>query len=76
MNERVLQDWTESEGRLDGASPVSVEYRIIRIDGALMQQIRDRGGRHLTTCELPEGLRMDRQSYEVMLQYALSQLAA
>jgi len=42
----------------------------------LLMDIRDSNGEQLLTLELPEGMALERSSYEVLLRHALTEVAA
>lgn len=73
MDAKIIQDWTRASG---GETLTGMEYRVIRTEDLFQQEIRDNEGKVLGSFQLPEGVRMDRQSLEVMLRYALTQIAA
>ena len=53
-----------------------MQYRIYRNGQRHFQEIREPDGAPIHTLELPEGLRLDRSSYEVMLRYVLVDVLA
>ena len=73
---QVLQDWTPGTGRFGSEANATVEYRIFRDGNAVHQELRTADGDAIGVFQLPEGIRCDRQSYEVMLRFALSQMNA
>ncbi|MEM7278354.1 MAG: hypothetical protein AAF385_09525 [Pseudomonadota bacterium] len=74
MNVNVIQSWTGAPSL--GSSAENIEYQVIKNGDKYQQQLRNTSGEMLGTFDLPEGVRMDKQSYEVLLAFALSQVAA
>lgn len=72
MTPQVVQDWTEI--RID--DDTVYQYRVTKDGTDYNQQVRRPDGVEVGAFDLPEGVKMDRQSYEVLLRYALSQTAA
>lgn len=76
MSESTIQDWTASEVLLVGGRHREVRYRVYRDAGRIFQEIREPGGAPIHTLELPEGMKLDRSSYEVLLRYVLLDVVA
>lgn len=76
MNEEIVQDWVGSQLKGFANSEETIEYRIIRSSENFVQEVRSAEGRFIGAIELPDGIAMNKQSYEVMLRYALARLAA
>jgi hypothetical protein len=76
MKETTIQDWTTSEVRLTAADLREVEYRVYRSGDRHYQEIRDTNGRAIHTLELPEGMKLEASSYEVLLRYVLLDVVA
>ncbi len=74
MQQDIIQDWTKPGTGADSLD--GFEYRVIRVADHCQQQVRDDNGTVLGSIQLPDGVRMDKQSFEVMLRYALTQIAA
>lgn len=74
MNVKVIQSWANAPSL--GSDAENIEYQVIKNGDKYQQQLRNTSGEMLGTFDLPEGVRMDRQSYEVLLAFALSQVAA
>ena len=70
MERATIQDWTFSK------VPMKVGgYR--EVDGNKhFQEIRENDGAPIHTLELPEGMKLDRGSYEVLLRYVLVDVVA
>lgn len=71
MEQHVIQDWTNIT--LDD---FDYQYRVTRDGSDYAQHVRRADGMEIGSFDLPEGVKLDRQSYEVLLRFALSQTAA
>lgn len=76
MAEATIQDWTSSDILLNFGENREVEYRVYRNDEKHFQEIRDPDGTPIHTLELPDGMKLDRSSYEVLLRYVLLDVVA
>ena len=76
MERATIQDWTNSEVPMKYGSHRAVQYRVYRNGRRHFQEIREPDGAPIHTLELPDGLRLDRSSYEVMLRYVLVDVVA
>lgn len=76
MDTSVLQDWTESRVAVKGNAPRDVCYRVYRQGEKLFQDIHGSNGERLHTFELPDGIALEKSSYEVLLRYALTDVIA
>ena len=74
MDAKIIQDWTVANN--PGDTLMGYEYRVVRVDDLCRQEVRDDTGAVLGSIQLPDGVRLDRQSFDVMLRYALTQIAA
>lgn len=73
---KIISDWSACNVALGPGRSRDVEYRVYQEKGSNFQEIRDVGGEHIHTLKLPEGLLMERQSYEVLLRYVLLDVEA
>lgn len=71
MSKEVIQDWTDSTVLLKFGKHREVRYQVYRDGSRLLQEIRDDDDNPIHTLELPNGMVMERQSYEVLLRYVL-----
>ena len=71
MSKEVIQDWTDSTVLLKFGKRKDVRYQVYRDGARLLQEIRDDDDTPIHTLELPAGLLMEKQSYEVLLRYVL-----
>jgi len=71
MENKVIQNWTESEVSLKFGENRHVRYMIFQSGSRLYQEIRDVDDTPIHTLELPQGMAMEKSSYEVLLRYVL-----
>ncbi len=76
MDTCVIQDWTESQVVVKGNAPQLVRYRVFRHGAKHFQDIQNADGERLHTLELPDGMALEKSSYEVLLRYALTDVIA
>lgn len=77
MTRATIQDWTESAVRLRFDQKRDVRYRVYRINDGCFLEIRNPANdKHIHTLELPDGMRLDQSSYEVLLRYVLVDVVA
>lgn len=76
MSTSTIQDWTSSQVNLVGKTQRDVEYRVYRDGGRHFQEIRELSGEAIHTLELPDGMKLDKSSYEVLLRYVLLDVVA
>lgn len=76
MSHATIQDWTRCQVLLKYDEAREVKYRIYRSDGTLFQEICEIDDTPIHTLRLPEDLKLDRNSYEVMLRYVLLDVIA
>lgn len=76
MSSSTIQDWTDSNVLLTFDNHRDVKYRVFRDGGKLFQEIRDTDGAPIHTLELPDGMKLDKSSYEVLLRYVLLDVVA
>ena len=76
MGNSTIQDWTDSQVLLKYDEHRDVKYRVYREEGRLFQEIRDFDDSPIHTLEIPEGMKLDKSSYEVLLRYVLLDVIA
>ena len=76
MAHSMIQDWTESQVLLKFDEARDVKYRVYRTQGALFQEICDVDDTPIHTLQLPNDMKMDKNSYEVLLRYVLLDVVA
>ncbi len=76
MERATIQDWTSSTVPIKAGDHREVKYRVYRDGDKHYQEIRASAGEPIHTLELPQGMKLDRGSYEVLLRYVLVDLVA
>lgn len=76
MAKSVIQDWTESIVLLKYDEHKDVKYRVYREGENHFLEIHAVDDAHIYTFELPDGMKLDRTSYEVLLRYVLLDVVA
>jgi len=76
MSNEVVQDWTDSTVLLKFGEHKDVRYKVYWDGAKLLQEIKDPDDSPIRTLELPPGLLMEKQSYEVLLRYVLLDVLA
>jgi hypothetical protein len=71
MDRATIQDWTAAAVPLKFDTKRDVRYRVYREGSRHYQEIQDDECRPIHTLELPDGMKLDRTSYEVLLRYVL-----
>jgi len=72
----TIQDWTESQVLLKFNDARDVKYRVYRNDGTLFQEICETDDTPIHTLELPNDMKLDKSSYEVLLRHVLLDVVA
>lgn len=75
MTRATIQDWTQSHVVLIGQQR-DVKYQVYRDNGKHYQEVRELDDTPIHTLELPEGMMLERASYEVLLRYVLMDVVA
>jgi hypothetical protein len=76
MTRATIQDWTDSIVLLKFDHHRDVKYRVYREDDTHFLEVRDLKDTHIHTLELPDGMKLERTSYEVLLRYVLLDVVA
>jgi len=76
MAQATIQDWTDSQVLLKFDEHRDVRYRVYRLGESLFQEIRNADDTPLHTLELPDGVKLEKSSYEVLLRYVLLSIIA
>ncbi len=76
MKQAMIQDWTDSQVLLKFGDHRDVKYRVYRDNGKNFQEIQELDGAPIHTLELPDGMKLDTSSYEVLLRYVLLDVVA
>ncbi len=76
MSQATIQDWTVAAVPLRFDNKQEVRYRVYREGSRHYQEIRGIDDRPIHTLELPDGMKLDTTSYEVLLRYVLLDVVA
>ena len=76
MDRATIQDWTDSIVLLRFDQQRDVKYQVYREEQKHFLEMRDLDNSHIHTLELPDGMKLDRTSYEVLLRYVLLDVIA
>jgi hypothetical protein len=76
MVQATIQDWTESQVLLKFDEHRDVKYRVYRDGNKLFQEICDVDDAPIHTLEIPDGMKLEKSSYEVLLRYVLLDVIA
>ena len=71
MTTHVIQDWTQSQVPMKCGPSKDVRYKVYKEGTRLFQEIRSIDDRPIHTLELPQGMALEKNSYEVLLRYVL-----
>jgi hypothetical protein len=72
----TIQDWVDSRVVLRTDEYLDVKYRVVRQGDLVYQEICEADGSPIHTLKIPEGVRLDRSSLEVLLRYVLLDVVA
>jgi len=76
MARATIQDWTNSIVLLKYDDHREVKYLVYREGDTHYLEVSDLDDTHIHTLELPDGMKLDRTSYEVLLRYVLLDVVA
>ena len=76
MERTMIQDWIRSDVPMKTGGARAVIYRVYREGQRHYQEICDSDGAEIHTLELPDGMKLERSSYEVLLRYVLVDVVA
>ena len=71
MTNQVVQDWTDTQVPMKFGPARDVRYKVYKDGTRLYQEIRDIDDAPIHTLELPQGMALEKSSYEVLLRYVL-----
>ena len=71
MSRAIIQDWTDTDVLLKYDQQHEVRYRVYREEERHYLDIQNRDATPIHVLELPEALKLDTASYEVLLRYVL-----
>ncbi len=76
MSGTIIQEWTDAQVCLSAEQIIDVKYRVYRKGKKHFLEMHDAGDVSIHTLKLPDGVRLDRSSYEVLLRYILLTVVA
>ena len=76
MSRATIQDWTNSEVLLKFDDLRDVKYQVYRDGEKHYLEVRGADDLPIHTLELPDGMKLDQSSYEVLLRYVLLDVVA
>ena len=71
MARATIQEWTDSVVLLKLDQHKDVRYQVYRDHEKHFLEMRDPEDTHIHTLELPDGMKLDKSSYEGLLRYVL-----
>ena len=71
MTTQVVQDWTDTRVPMKFGPARDVRYKVYKEGTRLFQEIRDTDDAPIHTLELPQGMALEKNSYEVLIRYVL-----
>jgi len=76
MTRATIQDWTDTQVVLSAQEERGVKYQVYREGVKHFLDVRNEKDRPIHTLELPDGMKLDTSSYEVLLRYVLLDVVA
>lgn len=76
MSGATIQEWTDAQVWLSAERIIDVKYRVYRKAKKHFLEMHDAGDVPIHTLKLPDGMKLDRSSYEVLLRYILLDVVA
>ena len=76
MARTIILDWTNTRVLLSSNEHRDVKYQVYRDSDRHFLEMRAADDEPIHTLELPEGMKLDRTSYEVLLRYVLLDVVA
>lgn len=76
MARATILDWTDAQVQIKLDAHRDVKYQVYRDGGKHFLEMCDAGDQPIHTLELPDGMKLDRSSYEVLLRYVLLDVVA
>jgi hypothetical protein len=76
MTRATIQNWTDTEVVLSDQEQRGVKYRVYLEGQKHFLEMRCANDRPIHTLELPDGMILDKRSYEVLLRYVLLDVVA
>ncbi len=76
MASATILDWTDAQVQLKFDEHRDVKYRVFRDGNLSFLEVRSVADEPIHTLQLPDGMKHDRSSYEVLLRYVLLDVVA
>ena len=76
MTRATILDWTDAQVVLKLGEHRNVKYQVYREGQKHFLEVRGPDDDPIHTLELPDGMKLDRSSYEVLLRYVLLDVVA
>lgn len=76
MSRATILDWTDTQVILKFGEHRNVRYQVFREGGTNFLDMRNADDEPIHTLELPDGMKLDKGSYEVLLRYVLLDVVA
>ena len=76
MDRATILDWTNAQVQLQLDEHRDVKYQVYRDDKKVFLEVRSVDDEPVHTLQLPDGMLLDRSSYEVLLRYVLLDVVA
>lgn len=76
MSRATILDWTDAQVLLKFDDSREVKYQVYREGGRHFLDMRSADDEPIHTLELPDGMKLDKTSYEVLLRYVLLDVVA
>jgi hypothetical protein len=76
MSRTTILDWTDTQVLLKFDDHRDVRYRVYREGSRHFLDMRSTDDEPIHTLELPDGMKLDKSSYEVLLRYVLLDVVA
>jgi len=76
MSRATIHDWTDHAVPLKFGKHRDVRYCVYREGNRHFLEVHSSDDAHIHTLELPEGMKLDKSSYEVLLRYVLLDVVA
>lgn len=76
MSRGTILDWTDAQVLLKFDDHRAVRYRVYRDGTRHFLDMRSTDDEPIHTLELPDGMKLDKSSYEVLLRYVLLDVVA
>ena len=76
MTRAKILDWTDAQVQLNLDVHRDVKYQVYRDGMKNFLEVRNADEEPIHTLELPDGMKLDRSSYEVLLRYVLLDVVA